>query len=156
MNAARWTSLLVLAALAGCSRPAPAPAPARHHHHPPHAGTAVVLGDEAYHLELVLDPARGTLDAFVLDGEMENFVRCSDRSFVITARAAGASRDLTLAAVANPETGETVGDTAQFEAAADWLRGVYAFDGTVRSITIRGTTFNGVAFKFPKGNDADD
>jgi hypothetical protein len=156
MKAARWAPLLALAALAGCSRPAPPPAAARHHHHPPHAGTAVVLGDEAYHIELVLDPARGVLDAYILDGEMENFVRSADRSFVISARAAGKPHELVLNAVANPETGETAGDTAQFEGTADWLRGASAFDGTIRSVTIRGSTFSGVEFDFPKGNDSGD
>ena len=41
--------------------------PAKHEHHAPHGGTPVVLGDEAYHLELVRDPAKGKLQAFVLD-----------------------------------------------------------------------------------------
>ena len=44
---------------------------------PPHGGTPVVLGNEAYHLELVVDAASGTLQVYVLDGEMENFVRVS-------------------------------------------------------------------------------
>ena len=156
MNMARWRSVLAFAALAGCSRQGPPAAAARHHHHPPHGGTAVALGDEAYHLELVLGPERGTLDAYVLDGEMENFVRCADRSILASLRVSGTSRELALGAVANPVTGETVGDTAQFEGTADWLRGVTSFDGTIQSVTIRGSRFSDVAFSFPKGNDSDD
>jgi len=147
---------LLLALAAGCSRPAPAAAAAhRHQHHPPHGGTPVVLGDEAYHLELVLDPAAGTLQAYILDGEMEGFVRSPAPSIEIVADVGGSPRTLVLAAVANPATGETVGDTALFEAQADYLRGVRRFDAVLTSVTIRGATFTGVRFSFPEGNDTD-
>ena len=61
-----------------------------------------------------------------------------------------------MRAVADPATGETVGDTALFETQADWLKTVKDFDGTLKkTITIRGTTFADVKFNFPKGNDKD-
>jgi len=147
--------LLAGACAAGCSRPAPSAAPARRHeHHPPHGGTPVVLGDEAYHLELVLDPSAGTLQAYILDGEMEAFVRSPAPSIEIVADVGGAPRTLVLAPVANPATGETAGDTALFEARADWLRGARQFDAVLTSVTVRGATFTGVRFNFPRGNDA--
>lgn len=148
--------LIALALTAGCSKaPAPPGQPHKHEHHPPHGGTPVVLGDEAYHLELVRDPAAGTLQAYVLDGEMENFVRSPLPLIEIAAEAGGMTRTLELAAVANPATGETVGDTSLFQAQADWLKSAADFDGVLKSITIRGTTFSGVKFNFPKGNDTD-
>jgi len=148
---------LPLGLAAGCSREATEAAgqPHKHVHHPPHGGTPVVLGDEAYHVELVLDAASGTLQAYVLDGEMEDFVRCAAPSIEIDAAAGGAPRVLVLAAVPNPATGETVGDTSLFEARADWLKTTGEFDGVLKSITIRGTTFSGVKFNFPRGNDTD-
>jgi hypothetical protein len=116
-----------------------------------------VLGSEDYHLELVLDPTAGTLQAFVLDGEMEDFVRSPAPSLVITASDGAARRRLVLAAVANPETGESVGDTALFEGQADWLKkSALRFDGAIESVTIRGRTFTDVTFNFPKGNDSGD
>jgi hypothetical protein len=147
---------LAAAAASGCSRPqASQGQPQRHEHHPPHGGTPVVLGDEAYHIELVLDPSAGTLQAFVLDGEMENFIRCQAPSIEIVAAAGGAERTLVLAAVANPATGETVGDTSLFQAQADWLRTTRGFDAVLRQVTVRGTTFTAVKFNFPRGNDTD-
>src|SRR5271157_4155067 len=123
MNARFAPLLLVLAlpvALAtGCSRTPSAASsgqPHRHEHHPPHGGTPVVLGDEAYHVELVLDSSAGILQAYVLDGELENFIRSSAPSVEIVAEVGGAPRNLVLAAVANPATGETVGDTSLFQA----------------------------------------
>ena len=149
---------LALACAAGCTRaPSPAPAgqPHGHEHHPPHGGTPVVLGDEAYHVELVLDAQAGTLQAYILDAEMENFVRSAVPSIEIAADVGGAPRTLVLKAVANPATGETVGDTSLFEAQADWLRDARQFDAVLGSVTIRGTTFTGVRFNFPRGNDTD-
>jgi hypothetical protein len=125
-------------------------------HHPPHAGTPVVLGEEAYHMELVRDPEAGTLQAYILDGEMETFVRSAVPSVEIDATVGGKPQTLVLAAVANTATGETVGDTSLFQAQADWLRTTGNFDGVLRSVTIRGTTFTDVKFNFPKGNDTDD
>ncbi len=145
--------LAVALALAGCSKaPVESGQPHLHVDHPPHGGTAVALGDD-YNVELVLDSATGTIQAYVLDGEMEDFVRSAVPSIEIAATAKGTARTLILAAVANPATGETVGDTSLFEARADWLKAAGEFDGVLKSITIRGTTFTGVRFKVPRGND---
>jgi hypothetical protein len=114
------------------------------------------LGDEAYHVELVLDRQAGTLRAYLLDGEMENFVRSPAPMIEITATTGGAARDLVLRPVPNPVTGETVGDTSLFEAQADWLAAVGDFDGVIRSVAIRGSTYTDIRFNFPRGNDADD
>ena len=160
MKSCRRLSWLIAAALLGvssCSQPPPAPAasgePAKHEHQAPHGGTPVVLGDEAYHLELVRDAPAGTLQAYVLDGEMENFIRSDARSLEIVATVGGAPQTLALTPVANRATGETVGDTSLFEARADWLKSTAQFDGELKAITIRGTTFRDVKFNFPKGND---
>ena len=127
----------------------------RHEHKPPHGGTPVVLGDEAYHVELVLDAASGNLQAYVLDGEMEGFIRLPAPSVEFEMRVNGVPQILVLRAVANPATGETISDTAMFEAQAEWLKTAREFDGTLQSITIHGTTFTEVKFNFPKGNDRD-
>ena len=117
---------------------------------PPHGGTPVPLGED-YNLELVRDAESGTLFAYVLDDEMDEFVRSSSPSIAIAAEVDGKERELVLAAVANPATGETVGDTSLFEGGAAWLKTTGAFSGTVRRITIRGADFSGAKFDFPGG-----
>lgn len=82
---------------------------------------------------------------------MEDFVRSAAPSIVITASGVP-PREVVLAAVPNPETGETVGDTALFQGQADWLKGSPEFDGVLKAVAIRGTTYSGVRFNFPKGN----
>ena len=147
-------ALLVLAG--GCAKNTGAAAtPHKHEHHPPHGGTPVVLGDEIYHLELVLDAATGKLQVFVLDGEMENFIRSAELTVEIDATVNGQPRKVVLSAVANPATGETVGDTSLFEGQEDWLKTAKDFDAVLKTITIRGTTFTDVKFNYPKGNDTD-
>jgi hypothetical protein len=148
---------LAAACVAGCAKSSPPEpvAPARHEHHAPHGGTPVVLGHEAYHLELVRDAAAGKLSAYVLDGEMESFIRVPAPEFEVVAMMDGQPRRLEFKAAANPATGETVGDTSQFDAQADWLKTTTSFDATLTKLEIKGTVFAGVAFNFPKGNDKD-
>lgn len=129
--------------------------PAKHEHHPPHGGTPVVLGDEVYHVELVLDAAAGKLQAYVLDGELENFIRSASPSVEVAAVVGGETKTLVFTPVANAATGETAGDTSLFEAQADWLKTTREFDAVLKEITVRGTAFKDVKFNYPKGNDED-
>jgi hypothetical protein len=89
----------------------------------------------------------------VLDDEMEEFVRSNMPSFEVTAKVGGAEQTLVFKPVANPATGETVGDTALFIAHADWLKTTKTFDAVIKSVTLDGTEFTNVAFNFPKGSD---
>ena len=118
-------------------------------------GTPVVLGEEAAHVELVLDAAAGRLQAYVLDGELENFIRVSEPSLTINATVDGIARTHTLEPGANPATGETAGDTSLYEARADWLRGGPRFTARLLAITVRGASYRDVDFAFPEGNDHD-
>jgi hypothetical protein len=155
MRAYRIAALLAaMCALAcGCGKGPGASAadekPQLHKDVPPHGGTAVPLGDD-FNLELVRDAADGTLSAYVLDDEMEDFVRSSSPSITIVAKFGGQTRALILGAVANPATGETVGDTSLFQGRADWLKSTSVFEGNLGSLTIRKATFANVEFSFPK------
>jgi len=123
-----------------------------HENRPPHGGTAVVLGDEDFQVELVRDPAAGTLRAYILDGEMESFVRIATRAFDLQVERDGRRETLTFRPVADLATGETVGDTSLFEARADWLKRADHFKGVIKSLAIHDQTFRAVAFAFPEGN----
>ena len=142
----------------GCSRPEDAAAPAKeavhkHEHHPPHGGAPVELGEEEYHVEIVRDGPAGKLQAFVLDGELENFVRIAAPALEITATLSGQEEKLVFLPVANSATGEKVGDTALFEAQADWVKTTPAFDAVLKEITVRTKTYTNLAFSFPEGSD---
>ena len=126
----------------------------KHEHAPPHGGTAVVLGKEQFHLEFVLEATNGLMQLYVLDGHMESFIRLTNTAIEVSAQVDGKSRALSFDAVATLASGETVGDTALFEARAEWLKATTNFDGTIKALTVRGARFENVTFNFPKGNEA--
>ena len=120
-----------------------------HKHGSQRGGVAVELGEHQFQLDVVHDPAAGVLNAWVMDGHMENFVRIAAPSFAVTIRTSATTNTLALAAVANNATGEKVGDTSQFQGEAAWLKGITTFHGTVDAIEIRGRRFASVAFAYP-------
>jgi hypothetical protein len=120
-----------------------------HEHQAPHHGTLVELGDEFSHLELLADPAQGLLTAYVLDGEAENPVVLSQPFIALRIKAEGKSFLLRLKAVANPLTGETVGNTSEFRVLNKHLVGLARFEGSVLSVNIRGALFKNVRFRYP-------
>ena len=127
-----------------------------HEHHPPHQGVLVVLGEEFAHLELVLDSDKGVLTAYSLDGEAENAIPLDRQELVFKITPAHqASFNLSLKAVENPLTGETVGHTSEFSAQSDSLKGVKNFFAVIDSVTTKGQEFKDVNFGYPEGNDHD-
>lgn len=125
-----------------------------HHHAAPHGGTMIALGDEAAHLELLLDSAGGKLTGYVLDGEGEKAIRVSQPQIQlqITGRDVPSTLTVALKPVANPLTGEAAGDTSQFEATDAGLKGKKNFSVTIEDITIKGANFKNTTSKFPEGN----
>ncbi|MDB6121697.1 MAG: hypothetical protein JWQ71_690 [Pedosphaera sp.] len=149
--------ILLLNSITGCKKaelPTQSEAP-HHEHKAPHKGTPVELGEEEYHLELLLEPATGVLRAYVLDGEMENFVRLKEEKFELVVNDATGGVQLTFKGVPNSATGERLGDTSLFEAQSDWLKVHTNFEGKLMEIVIKGKRYSQVAFSFPKGNDHD-
>lgn len=133
----------------GCSKQGSAPAAAGGHHHAaPHGGTLVEVGEHAYNIELVREAATGKLSAYVLDGHAENFVRIASPTLEVVAFTGGERRSVVLRAVANSGTGETVGDTSQFEGQADWLKKTAEFPGTIPLVEIRGSKFENISIYF--------
>ncbi len=120
-----------------------------HVHTAPHGGTLVEIGEHVYNLELVRDNVGGKLTAYVLDGHAENFVRINARTIELIAMPGGTYTPVTLKAVGNSSTGETVGDTCQFEAQADWLKAAGDFAG-IFTVEIRGTKYEKVAYHLAK------
>lgn len=125
----------------------------KHEHTPPHGGAPVVLGEEEYHLEVVRDAAAGKLQLYVMDGELEKFIRIAAASIEVTAQVNDKAEALTFKPVANPATGEQAGDTSLFEAQADWVKTATNFDAVVKLVDVKGRPFKDVKFNFPKGNE---
>ncbi len=154
----RMTSLLRLPLLlalslflAACGRKDAGPShPGGHVHLAPHGGTLLEIGEHAYNLELLRDAAAGKLTAWVLDGHAENFVRLKVPAIEGVATLGTGKRPFLLQAVANPATGETVGDTSQFEVQGDWLKTAEAFTVSIPALEIRGRKFGPLTANYPQ------
>ena len=128
---------------------------AHHEHTAPHGGTLVVLGEEFAHVEFVLDETTGKLTAYVLDGEAEKPIRLTENTIGLKINRLNPepTMALQLQAVPNVLTGETEGDTSQFEGQSDALVGATEFQAEIASIAVKGQTFTDIGFEFPEGNE---
>jgi hypothetical protein len=118
-----------------------------HVHTAPHGGALIEVGEHAYNLEVLRDPAAGKLTVWVLDGHAENFVRIKAAALEATATVGSDKKTVSLKAVANPATGETVGDTSQFETQADWLKGSLPVEVTFAAFEIKRRRFERLSGK---------
>ena len=106
------------------------------HHEPRYGGDLVPLDGHSAHLEFVLDDAAGKLTMYVWDGHVSKSVRIKAKEVAITADLDDEEVALKLSAVANPLTGETVGDTSKFELTSERLRGSDGISGVLARIEI--------------------
>jgi len=143
---------LVMLGQAGCGGGHDHSEAGPHHHDPPHGGAGVTLGDEEAHIEFLVDAEAGTVTAWFFKPHMERYLRIKAESFVVLAKLPDGEARLTFTAVANAGTGETVGDTSQFVARADWLAGAGSFDAVLPEVSVRGTVYRNIAFNYPKGS----
>ena len=149
----RFVGLLGFA-LSGCSRVEHhdgGPAGAGHAHTAKHGGAAAEVGEEQYHIEFTYAETAGVLQAYLMDGELENYVRIAAPSFAAVARAGDREYPLVFGAIANAATGETVGDSALFEVRADWLAAQPALKLSVPALVIKGHRFTDLAVDLPAG-----
>ena len=128
---------------------------AHHEHTAPHGGTLVVLGEEFAHVEFVLEESTGKLTAYVLNGEAEKPIRLTEKTIGLKINRLNSEQTmaLQLQAVANVLTGETEGDTSQFEGQSEALVGATEFQAEIASIAVKGQTFTDISFEFPEGNE---
>lgn len=151
--------LFLVAALAACSphtSEKPAAKKGGHVHVAPHGGLLVEVGEHQFNLEFVHDEASGRLSVYTLDAHAENFTRTSMSSFEVVISAGGEVRTVTFLPVASPASGETVGDTSQYDATDPWLKDKHAFAAIVPKIDLKGTMFTDILFRFSEDDDDHD
>ncbi|MFN0052783.1 MAG: hypothetical protein ACKV0T_11370 [Planctomycetales bacterium] len=174
---------------AGCGEPPAAPKkgggttggsaksePAEEHHHHshgekgPHGGALVAIGDDAAHLEIVLDAETGKVTAYVLDGEAKSPLTIKAASLELTyskeadheheegdhdhdddADELGETGTIVLTAVSPADDGAC----SEYAGESEALRGVDEFDAVLSAITIAGREYKKVEFNYPEGNEHD-
>ena len=136
-----------------------------HHHDAPHGGTMVELGDHFAHVELKIfdDDAQKKVVLYILSAHADKAVRLAQPTVELTVTPAtkgdGKPAEpftVTLKAVVNENTGEKAGDSSQFEAPLDALRGLNAgssFVAVVKSVQFPGNrAFTDVKINHAGGN----
>ena len=113
-----------------------------HVHTAPHGGELLVLAEEFAHVELVLDRATGTLDAYSLGAHADTPVRLAQESLTVVLP----DFELELAAVASTLTGDTVGDASRFQVTDERLATDAELSGTVKWVESLGQRFEDVEF----------
>ena len=126
-----------------------------HHHEPPHGGTVVRLGDELFHLELVKDSHAGLMRCYVMDGHLEHFIRIAQASIeVLVEQQDGKLLTWMFTAVENRATGETLGNSSEFQAPLAALKDQNKFVATIPAVHIQNQRFENISFSFPEGNES--
>lgn len=123
-----------------------------HDHAPPHGGTPVVVAEDRYHLELILDASAGKMQAFILDGHLEGYVQVPETNLVLVAKLSSGTEQLSFRRAPEPASGNVPAKSALFESQADWLKTAKTFEGSIPTITLNGATFTNITFSFPKGS----
>ncbi len=149
-------ALVARAFLNGCgdSQSTTQHAPGHTHddHAPPHGGTPVIVAEDKFHLELVLDASAARMQAFVLDGHLESYVAVTETNFLLLAKTGAKEEQLAFQRAAEPASGKVPEKSSLFEAQSEWLKTTKEFDGRIPSITLNGRTFTNISFSFPKGS----
>ena len=122
-----------------------------HSHGPPHGGTPVNVAEHKYHLELVRDATNGVMQAYVLDGDLHDFIKVPETNFALDAKLGGQTERLEFQRMTNATSPSPADPSFLFEARAEWVKSATNFDGVIPSITLKGQTFTNVTFPFPKG-----
>jgi hypothetical protein len=81
----------------------------------------------------------------VLDGEADLAVRLPQESFQIQLKS---GEVILLSGVGSPLTGESPGDTSQFEGVAVALQGVSSFEGNIVALVVKGQRFENIPFVY--------
>lgn len=165
MNRICLLTIIALLAITGCTkRPADVPegpplkdqnqqeAPKHEEHKAPHGGAMAELGEEAAHLEFVLDAAEGRLTMYALDAHAENPVRLDTNALsVLVTPQGGEVLELTMAPRENALTGESIGDSSEFFVVDQRLQNLKTFEISVPLIDVRGMPFRSVTVAYGQG-----
>ena len=123
-----------------------------HIHQPLRGGVLMELGKHGsgYNLE-ILQNTNDQLEIFILDAHAENYVRISQPSIELTLT--DSNQTMSLGAVADPATGETVGNSSLFRTESNISKNI-PLVGTLRSLQIGSKTYTDQPLKF-SGNPKD-
>ena len=119
-----------------------------HVHEPLLGGQLMALGEHGsgYNLELLIDE-NNHFSVYILDAHAENFVRIDQESLQVDLSDENKS-SITLHAVADSTTGETVGNTSHFQSKGK-VENLLPIKGVIQMIEIGSKQYSEIEFFFP-------
>ena len=119
-----------------------------HVHEPLLGGQLMALGEHGsgYNLELLIDE-NNRFSVYILDAHAENFVRIEQESLQVDL-SDGNTTSLILHAVADPATGETIGNTSHFQSKGT-VENFLPLNGIIEMIEIGSQQYSEIEFFFP-------
>jgi hypothetical protein len=119
-----------------------------HVHEPLLGGQLMALGEHGsgYNLELLIDE-KNHFSVYILDAHAENFVRIDQESLQVNLSDENTT-SLTLHAVADSATGETVGNTSHFQSKGT-VENFLPLKGIIQMIEIGSKQYSEIEFLFP-------
>ena len=127
-----------------------------HNHPAPHGGQLVELGvhGSGFNLELVLHE-QGFLQIYVFDAHVQNFVRISANSIDIEITDLnGTTKIITCEPIADPITGESVGNTSLFTS-TERINEILPLKGVIKKIDIMEFPYENVEINFSVNEQAE-
>ena len=116
--------------------------------------TALVpLGEDAAHLEFVLDAESGTLSLHVLNGDASAPLPLPQEMVFLKLDAGDGEFAIVLFARPDEEAAAPAGTTARYAAAHRRLMGASEFDAVVEGVTIDRQSFRRVRVSYPAGSE---
>ena len=112
-------------------------------------GKLIPLGEHGsgYNLEVLIDES-DRLSIYILDAHAEGFVRVNQPTLEVLITEDNQSTALTLDAVADSATGETVGNTSHFRSTTS-VPANSAFEGHIKSLRIGSRQYNQAKISYP-------
>jgi hypothetical protein len=119
-----------------------------HVHEPLLGGQLMALGEHGsgYNLELLIDE-NNRFSVYILDAHAENFVRIEQESLQVNLSDENKA-SITLHAVADSATGETVGNTSHFQSKGT-VEKFLPLNGIIEMIEIGSKQYSEIEFFFP-------
>jgi len=152
MNLARFYFLLTASFLGACSEhhDQSGHAGGAHVHQPLRGGILMELGPHGsgHNLELLRNE-KDKLEIFILDAHAENYVRIKQPKIELSLN--NRNLRLTLDAVPDSATGETVGNTSLFRS-KESIANLLPIEGNITAIQIGSKNYEQTAFSFAKNS----
>ena len=126
-----------------------------HVHEPLLGGQLMALGEHGsgYNLELLIDE-KNRFSVYILDAHAENFVRIEQESLQVHLSDENKT-SITLDAVADSATGETIGNTSHFQS-KETVEKFLPLKGIIQTIEIGSKQYSEIDFAFPKETHSQD